>query len=312
MSENCNRREFLRAVSAGVAALAVPEYAGAFQQRDRRDSRAVPARSNDGPTPFSPRIGVCTSVKNAELLRQSGADYIEAGVRSFLIPDKPEAEFAENLKAAQAGGLPILAANGFLPGSLKCVGPNANHEGVLEFAESAFKRARQVGIKTIVFGSSGARSIPDGFDRGVAELQFVALLGKMAPLAQAHNVVVAIEPLNRGETNFINTLPDGARLVEPVNHPNIRLLADIYHMLRMDEPPQNIRDVGHLLVHVHIAEKEKRTPPGVAGDDFTGYFQALKDVGYCGPVSIECGWKEMPEQLPAAIKTLRRQMAKVS
>jgi len=312
MRDSCSRREFLKVVGAGTAALAVPDYARASGQDRQRGGQTLSARSNDKPAPFSLRIGVCTSVKNADVLRRSGADYIEVGVRSFLVPDKPEAAFAENLKAAKACGLPILAANGFLPGSLKCVGPEANHDGVLRFAETAFKRAGQVGVKTIVFGSSGARSIPDGFDRRAAEPQFVALLGKMAPLAKAHDVVVAVEPLNRNETNFINTLPDGARLVEPVGHPNIRLIADIYHMLRMDEPPQHIRDVGHLLTHVHIAEREKRTPPGTAGDDFTGYFQALKGVGYKGLVSIECGWKEMPEQLPVAVKTLREQMARVS
>ncbi|MFQ5805115.1 MAG: family 16 glycoside hydrolase [Phycisphaerae bacterium] len=244
-------------------------------------------------------------------MRRSSADYIEVGVRWFLVPDKPDAAFAENLKAAKACRLPILAANGFLPGSLKCVGPEADHDGVLKFAETAFKRAKQVGIKTIVFGSSGARSIPNGSDRSRAEYQFIALLMKMAPLAAANDVVIAIEPLNRKECNFINTLPEGARIVEAVNHPNIRLLADIYHMLRMNEPARHIRAAGHLLVHIHIAEKEKRTPPGVMGDDFRPYLQALADVGYRGGISIECGWKDMAAQLPAGVKTLREQMTDI-
>lgn len=256
-------------------------------------------------------IGVCTSTKNAGLLKDAGASYIEAGVRWFLVPDKGEEAFAENLALAKGCGLPIVAANGFLPGSLKSVGPEANHEGVLAFAETAFKRASRVGIKTIVFGSSGSRRIPEGFDRSKAQLQFVALLARMAPLAKANDVTVVVEPLNTGEVNFINTLHDGARVVEPIDHPNIRLLADIFHMLRMDEPPQHIRDVGHLLAHTHIAEKGKRTPPGVDGDDFTPYFQALKDVGFRGRISIECGWKDMASQVPEAIRTLQEQMAKV-
>jgi len=275
---------------------------------------AATSRAADDPSDdqaFAPKIGVCTSLKDAELLRQSGGDYIEVGVRWFLVPDKPEADFAANLKAARAGKIPILSANSFLPGSLKCVGPKADHDAVLAYAKTAFERARQVGIKTIVFGSSGARSIPEGFDRSRAEHQFIALLMKMAPLAAADNVVVALEPLNTGETNFINTVPEGARIVEAVNHPNIRLLADIYHMLRMNEPPEHIRAAGHLLRHVHIAEREKRTAPGVGGDDFRPYLQALADVGYGGGISMECGWKDMATQLPVAVKTLRDQMAGV-
>ncbi len=259
--------------------------------------------------PFAPKIGVCASLENAELIRQSGGDYIEVGVRRFLVPDKPDADFAANLKAAKACKLPIRAANGFLPGSLKCVGPEADHAAVLKFAQTAFERAKQVGIKTIVFGSSGARSIPDGFDRSRAEHQFIGLLMKMAPLAAANDVVIAIEPLNSKECNFINTLPEGVRIVEAVGHPNVRLLADIYHMLRMDEPPQHIRAAGHLLRHVHIAEKQKRTAPGVMGDDFRPHLQTLADIGYRGGISMECGWEDLSAQLRVAVQTLRKQMA---
>jgi sugar phosphate isomerase/epimerase len=270
-----------------------------------------------GPDPadhrdFAPKIGVCTSLNNAGLLRQSGADYIEVGVRWSLVPDKPNAEFDANREAAKACPLPILAANGFLPGLLKCVGPDADHDAVLAYAQTAFERAKQVGIKHIVFGSSGARAIPDGFDRSRAVHQFVALLMKMAPLAAANDVVVVIEPLNSGECNFINTVPEGARIVEAVGHPNVRLLADIYHMLRMDESPEHIRDAGRLIRHVHIAEKEERTPPGVRADDFTGYLQALRDIGYSGRISIECRWNDMLQQLPPAIQTLREQVAKTA
>ncbi|MDY7108431.1 MAG: sugar phosphate isomerase/epimerase family protein [Planctomycetota bacterium] len=262
--------------------------------------------------PFAPDIGVCTSIGNADVLRRSGAAYVEDSVRRLLIPDKPDAAFARQLDSAQACGLPVRAANGFLPGSLKCVGPQASHERVLAFAETAFRRAARVGIEVIVFGSSGARSIPDGFDRRRAELQFVALLGKMSILARRYNVTVAVEPLNRDETNFINTVEEGARLVEAVQHPNIMLVADIYHMLREDEPPAHIRAARAFIHHVHIAEQEGRTAPGVHGEDFTPYFQALGDIGFDGPISIECRWRDLAAQLPRAMTTMRDQMARVA
>jgi sugar phosphate isomerase/epimerase len=274
------------------------------------------AMRGEAPSPdaanFAPDIGVCTSAGNAGTLREAGASYIEEGVRRLLIPDQPEAAFAARLEATEACGLPIRAANGFLPGALKCVGPDANHERVLAFAESAFRRAGRVGIKTIVFGSSGARSIPEGFDRRRAELQFAALLGKMAALARRANVVVAVEPLNRGETNFINSVEEGAALVECVQHPNVGLTADIFHMLRENEPAGHINRAGAFIRHVHIAERRTRTPPGVDGDDFTPYLQALKDIKYAGLISIECRWGDLSQQLPVAVRTLRRQLAGLS
>jgi len=130
-----------------------------------------------GGGPLSPGyrlpVGVCTSTKNAGLLKEADASYLEAGVRWFLVPDKGEEAFAENLEQGKACGLPIVAANGFLPGSLKSTGPEANHEGVLAFAETAFERAKRAGIRYIVFGSSGSRRVPDGFDHRKAELQYI-------------------------------------------------------------------------------------------------------------------------------------------
>jgi sugar phosphate isomerase/epimerase len=293
------RRSFMGVM--GAATLAPP-----LAKRTMRAEEPSP-----GAGTFAPDIGVCTSVSEAVTLREAGAAYIEEGVRRLLVPDQPAEAFAVRLEAAQACGLPVRAANGFLPGALKCVGPDASHERVLAFAATAFRRARRAGITTIVFGSSGARSIPEGFGRRGAELQFAALLGKMAVIAAREDVCVAVEPLNRGETNFVNSVEEGAELVRCVQHPNVGLTADIFHMLREGEPAEHISRAGAFIRHVHIAEKRKRTPPGVDGDDFTPYLQALKDISYAGPISIECRWGDLAQQLPIAIRALRRQLAGV-
>ena len=84
----------------------------------------------------------------------------------------------------------------------------------------------------------------------------------MAPLAEKYGITIAVEPLNRGETNFINSLAEGVEIIEAVKSPRVRLLCDIYHMLKEDESPDEIVKYGKHIVNCHIAEKEKRTPPG--------------------------------------------------
>ena len=64
-------------------------------------------------------------------------------------------------------------------------------------------------------------------------------------------------------------------------------------MLRENEGPDALVDAGPLLRHVHIAEKDRRTPPGVAGDDFRPYLRALRRAGYAGDISIECRWDDL-------------------
>jgi sugar phosphate isomerase/epimerase len=262
--------------------------------------------------PFSPRLGVCTSIANAAAAMSSGCDYLEESARGFLVPDRPEQEFREKAEAVAGAGLPILACNSFLPGTLKSVGPEAAHDKIIAYAETAFSRAQEIGIKTIVFGSGDSRAIPDGFDRGEARRQFVSLLRRMGPVARKYDVLVVVEPLQRTECNFINTVAEGAAIVKEVADPNIQLLADIYHMLRENEGPESIVAAGPLLRHIHIAEKANRTPPGVAGDDFTPYLEALRRIGYSGAISIECRWDDLAGQLPRAVTTLKDQIAKVN
>ncbi len=270
-----------------------------------------PDSSPPSPSAFAPKIGVCTSLGNAAAAQSAGCDYLEEGVRSFLVPHRPEAEFLAKSKGFEKSPLPILACNGFLPESLKSVGPDCRPEEILAFAETAFRRARRIGVRHIVFGSSGSRNIPDGFDREEARRQFVRLLRQMGPVAGTYGVTVVIEPLNRSECNFINTVAEGAGIVTEAGHPNIRLLADIYHMLRENEGPESLLAAGPLLRHCHIAEKEGRTPPGVAGDDFGPYFEALREIGYEGGISIECRWDDLTREISGAVRALKEQILRI-
>jgi sugar phosphate isomerase/epimerase len=257
---------------------------------------------------FDPVLGVCTSFSNAPLLNYRGVDYIEESVQHFLVPQEPEEVFKKKLQDSRAAGMKIYACNGFLPGNLKCVGLHARHDDILQYAETAFRRSRDAGIKIIVFGSGSSRRIPDGYSKVVAEAQVTSLLRRMGPVAEEFGIVVAIEPLRKEETNFLNSVSEGLDMVRAVNHSHIRLLVDFYHMIQENEGPDAIVMAGSAIHHCHIAEKEKRTPPGTLGDDFRPYFQALRQTGYSGGVSIECRWENMEEQITGAISELKKQI----
>ena len=266
---------------------------------------AVPfSRGATDALPFS-ALGLCTRLSNADAVKAGGGQYIEESAGKFLIPDRPESEWLGQLAEAKTAALPVRACNSFLPNTLRSTGRDANHEAVLAYAAVAFARAEQAGIEVIVFGSSGSRKLKEGDIRSESEKQFVELLKKMGPLAEPHGITVVIEPLRRQECNLINTVLEGAAVAEKVGHPNIRLLFDMYHMLQNGEDPNDLKKVGHLLAHGHIAEKEQRTAPGVMGDDFRPFFAALKENGYRGRISIEGKWTA--DQLPHAYETIRRQ-----
>jgi sugar phosphate isomerase/epimerase len=292
-----HRRHFLKTASLLGASLA----GGAF----------INANILNFPGSFKPAVGVCTGLGNADMLAGMGYSFIEESVRGFLVPDRPEGDFIPRLEEARGLRIPVSACNLFIPGEMKSVGPDAVHDKILEFSATAFRRAQLAGVRIIVFGSGGSRRIPDGFSRDDAYRQFVSLGRKLAPLASKNNVVIALEPLNRKECNFINSLADGAEIVNAVSHRNYRLLADIYHMMVDGEDSRNIIRYGDLIRHVHIAEEQGRAAPGTHGEDFGDYFSAFALIKYQGGISIESRWDDMAAQAPAALAVIKEQAGRV-
>jgi sugar phosphate isomerase/epimerase len=257
------------------------------------------------------QIGVCTSIKNAATVKAAGAHFVEEHICNFLMPSEPDSAFATNLQAARAAALPLPAANCFLPPAMKCVGPDVDTKRILEHAETAFRRAHQVGMQILVFGSGVARMAPEGFSTARAFEQYVELLKLLGPVAARHSVTMVVEPLNRGECNIVNSVTEGAEATLRCGHPSVRLLADIYHMLLEDEPPAAIVQHGTLLAHVHVAEKADRASPGTKGDDFRPYLKALRNVGYDARIAMEPRWKDFAQEVTPGVTALHKQLRDV-
>ncbi len=252
------------------------------------------------------RIGLCTEIANASIVADTGIDFIEENIQRLLVPRQNAAAFAPQLAAAKASPLPIIAANAFLPGDLKCVGPDVDWDGLMHYGAVAFARAQQVGIRTMVIGSGASRQVPAGWSVSAADEQFSELLRHYAPLAENHGVTIVVEALNRGECNYINSLAEGAAIVKTVAHPAVQLLTDIYHMLREDEPASEITTYAAMIRHAHIAERAERTAPGIAGDDFSTYFAALAHMRYRSAIAIEARMgADLKGETARAVTTIR-------
>lgn len=256
--------------------------------------------------PLFTQMGINAPLNQATAVAAEGADFLLIPVNKFLKPDEPEAEFEKELRLMEQSPIPVLSCNSFLRGdALRSIGPEAKTENVLRFAKIAFQRAKRAGVKRIIFGSSGSRRLPKGWSKAQADEQFISLLGKMAELAEPEGVVVAVENLQIKECNYLTRLSEVGEIIEEVNHPNIRMLADIYHGSVMKDPPEMLTKYGHLINMVEIAEAKGRTVPGVNGQNFRPYFEALRAGGYHGPIEIEGKWKV--DQVAKAFDTIREQ-----
>jgi sugar phosphate isomerase/epimerase len=259
-----------------------------------------------------PDLGVILSIKKDSAIYDNGYRFIEESiVNSFSPRNVSESQFSKNLEAFNKSKLTLYSCNSFIPGNLKLVGPNVNERAVLGYVDTVFSRCREAGVKLVVLGSGEARRIPEGYDSVKASQEFIVLVRKMANLASAYGIVIAIENLNSKETNFVLSISQAIDIVKAVNRPSFRLTADIYHMLMEDEPADVIEQAGGLLVHCHIAEKTDRAYPGKTGVDFKPYFRAMKKIHFNGKIMIECRWGDFDKEGTIALQYLEKQLNEV-
>ncbi len=273
-------------------------------------SLLAPRSHATGTSRWISAFGCAGSIDRAAFLKAQGAGFITASTKDLLMPDQPEAVFTARLAQAKASPLPVLACNGFIPAQgFACLGPEANHPAILAWAETALSRLARVGGKIMVMGSSKSRHLPDGWPLDRADAQYAELLAKLGPIAAKHGITIAVEQLQPQECNFLNHLGRTAGLIRRAGHPNVRLLADLFHMARVEDTPDELRKALDVLVHVEIAEKEKRSYPGVMGDDFRPFLRVLREGGYHGAINIEASGTD--DQIANAFTELARQVAEV-
>jgi D-psicose/D-tagatose/L-ribulose 3-epimerase len=129
-------------------------------------------------------------------------------------------------------------------------------------------------------------------------------LRRVAEYAAGGDVVLAEEVVNRFELYHVNTLDQGIRLVDEVDHPNCRLHLDTFHAhIEEKNPAAAIRRAGNRIAHVHISEND-RGVPGTGGVAWNATFSALRDIGYDEWLTVEAFGNFLPN-LAAATKIWR-------
>jgi D-psicose/D-tagatose/L-ribulose 3-epimerase len=149
---------------------------------------------------------------------------------------------------------------------------------------------------------------------------------QLGPVLDSHGVEIAIEPLNRFETYFLNTAEDAVALCEAIHHPRVGILFDTFHAnIEEKKLGDAFRKVGPHLKHVHTCEND-RGIPGTGHVEWNDVFEALRAMKYDRWLTIESFgfalgklsaaasiWRDIaptPESIAfEGVKFLRRHMA---
>lgn len=256
------------------------------------------------------KIGMCTGFDNLEYVKALGYDYMETAING-VVPMSDE-EFSEKIELVEKNNYPVLAFNGMLPWQgMKITGEEAvGKEELLPYFKKASERANALGARAVVFGSGGARGIPEGFDYNKARAQFIESAIMSADAFGKYGIFVAIEPLNTKECNFLNYVKEAYELMLEVKHDYLKVLADFYHMRKDNEGMGVLLEVGSNLKHTHIARGTDRAFPLAESEDiYKEFFDNLKKIGYEGGVSVEASGgeealKENGEKTLSLLKSL--------
>lgn len=115
----------------------------------------------------------------------------------------------------------------------------------------------------------------------------VANLRELGNYAAGNGIRIAIEPLNRYETSFINTADDGIALIKDIGLESVGVQLDVYHMNIEEKSLEDaIIRTGKYLYHMHVPEHDRGTP-GTGHTDWEGVVRGLKQISYKGAVVIE-------------------------
>ena len=141
---------------------------------------------------------------------------------------------------------------------------------------------------TVIVGSGGkTRSFEPEWDREPAIRCMAETIYEAGEYAAKKDVILAVEAINRYETNFLNTMQEATEFMQLVNHPHVRTMADTYHMnIEEVDPAASVRKYGWALQNLHLADSNRQAP-GEGHFDFASVMEALREIGYDKVCSYE-------------------------
>ena len=222
------------------------------------------------------------------------------GVELFLSPDEPA-----NIPAVRAilDRLQLERTTcSVLPRDANLISQDAaNRAHGVEFLKKCIDRTADLGARLICGPLYAGLGVMTGTRRTDKEWNWaVKGLRAAAVRAQKRGVCLCLEPLNRFETYFLNTLEDAARLVRDSDAPNVKIHFDTFHSnIEERHPAEALRAVAKELGHVHISEND-RGIPGTGHVDWKGVLKVLKEIGYDEWLTIESFAQPEPALAAAA------------
>lgn len=159
--------------------------------------------------------------------------------------------------------------------------------------EQTFKRlkdhidfANKIGAQVVLGSIRGKYSI-DEKTRKNEKIGAFETIKKCAKYAMGQGVILTLEPINKRDTNFINTIDETLGYIEDLDCENVKIVADTYQMETEEKSIEDsLKKAGNSIVHVHLVDTDRKIP-GLGNIDFKTILETLKKIRYNGFLSAE-------------------------
>lgn len=220
-----------------------------------------------------------------DTVRGYGYDQIEV-----CIEDPARLSADKVARAAASSGLQVLVCGAFGPQrDVSAEEPDQRRAGI-DYLRHCVEFAAAVGSPWVsgpMYAPTGQARLLEPEQRAAQWNRAVDSLQHVAADAASNGVSLAIEPLNRFETDLVNTVEQGVRLCHDIGSPNVGLMLDTFHMnIEERNLPAAIRAAGNHVFHFQASENDRGTP-GSGHTDWVGVVAALRDIDYAGSVVVE-------------------------
>lgn len=238
-----------------------------------------------------------------EVSCQMAADLGFDAVELFL-PHAKSLEVAHLRQLLDSTGLSLAAVGtgaGWILHRLRLCDPDEQRRRQAgEFVRSMIDFGAALGAPAIVGSIRGPATL--NVEVATARRWLCESLEELGAFAGSRGTYVLLEPLNRYETNVVNTLADGVEIISELATKNIRLLADCFHMnIEETDMAGAIRKAGRHIGHVHFVDSN-REAAGRGHIDFQLLRDSLHDINYDGYLSAEA--RPVPDSRAAAETTI--------
>ncbi|MEK6248552.1 MAG: sugar phosphate isomerase/epimerase [Planctomycetales bacterium] len=175
----------------------------------------------------------------------------------------------------------------------------------IDFIRSMIDVAGRFGAMAIIGSMQGRHG--DDVDKPTAIGYLREALQQLGEHAQQYELPLIYEPLNRYETNLINTMAESVAFLNSLQTENVRLLADLFHMnIEESSIATAVRTAGQHLGHIHLVDSNRQAA-GLGHIDYDPIAEAVRDIGYSGTLSAEALPHPTPEDAARqTIETYRK------